>query len=624
MKSKIFASLLIITVFCITSFAQAKIKRISSTSPSSKNKIEFFPLSELKEGMKGKARTVFSGSVPTPFDVEILGLVPSAIGPKQDMIVGKISGGGADRTHVFAGMSGSPVYIDGKLVGAIAYAFPFSKEAICGITPIDQMVKIFEENQKAKPAPTKPRAISFAELASTSIKSSFPKRAVLSSSLLSKVSSTSPIHGLAGQTFQPIATPVAISGISQATLNEYSSDLISVGLMPVSALGGGSKITPLKKATPNTLTGGTSVVMQLMRGDMSFAAAGTVTLRDGEKIYAFGHPFLSLGSSNLPMSESHVVTVVPNLNNSFKLAVADDLVGTMTQDRATGVFGKLGKTPKMIPVKLNMRTSRNQEKNYNFEFVRDDFLSPILLNIAVLNSIVANERSLGKMTVSVAGKINIKGHESVNVESRYTGLQASQLATASASAPVRVLLSSGFEDLEITGIEMNVTSVDESRTAVLERIGVNTAEVRAGEEFEVQAFVRSDSGRIFVQKIPVKIPKDTPIGALMVTVGDGFSLQFTSAAMKFVPKNLADLIETINKMKRNDRLYVQTHRVTKGAIIGSSEMPNLPPSVLGTLNTSRTTGSYQPTVQTILTEKEIAPAEFLISGRRSISIEVVK
>ncbi|MBA3631292.1 MAG: hypothetical protein H0W58_00535, partial [Acidobacteria bacterium] len=149
-------------------------------------------------------------------------------------------------------------------------------------------------------------------------------------------------------------------------------------------------------------------------------------------------------------------------------------------------------------------------------------------------------------------------------------------------------------------------------------------EVKAGESFEVQAFVRTDTGKVFSQKIPVKIPADTPSGTLMITVGDGGSIQQNAASKQFVPKDLSELIKTINKLKKDDRLYVQTYRVTNGAIIGANEMPNLPPSMLATLNNDRTAGGFKPTVLTVLTEQELPPADFLISGQQVLTIEVVK
>ncbi len=624
MKVKFTVCLLLACGFLISVSGQTKVNYGTEKTSKKNQSPQFFPLSELKEGMTGTARTVFSGSTPENFNVEILGLLPDAIGPQQDMIVGRISGGGADRTQVFAGMSGSPVYINGKLLGAIAYAFPFSKEAICGITPISQMVEIFEESEIKSSEKREPRSFSFAELASTSTDPTFPVQATVSSSILSGLDQNSPLQVLVGQRFQPIATPLAFSGFSQATLNKFAPQLMNVGLLPVAAVGGGSKITPLKKADETTLLGGDSVVMQLTRGDYSLSAAGTVTLRVGEKIYAFGHPWLSLGTSNLPMSESHVITVVPSISNSFKLTVPDAMVGTMTQDRATGVFGKLGEVAKMIPVKLNLTTSRNQNKTLNFEIANDDFLTPLLLNIAIYNSITANERSIGNSTVDITGEIKIKGGDSVKIGRRFAGPQASLLAASAVAIPVSVLLQSRMEGLNIAGLELTLKTQDDVKTAVLERIGLSKNEVRAGEEFEIQAFVRSDSSKIFMEQISIKVPADTPPGKLMISVGDGSAIQSLSATSKFVPKNVAELVDILNNLKKNDRLYVQMHRVTNGAVIGASELPNLPPSVLATINNSRVAGGFQPTLQSLVSDQTVPQAEFIISGRQTIAVEVVR
>ncbi len=624
MKAKFFVSLLIISAFCLNIFGQAQAKSDSKTVNIKTPAVQFFPLSELKEGMRGTARTVFRGSKPEEFQVEILGIVPGAVGPKQDMIVGRISGGSADRTSVFAGMSGSPVYIDGKLVGAISYSFPFSKEPICGITPIAQMLDIFEQKQNLKIKAKEPRAFSFAELASTDWKPNFPNNAIVSNSILANTSANSPLSQVAGQSFQPIATPISFSGFSQETLNRFAPQLVSVGLFPVSAGGGAARISPLKVADEATLQGGASVSMQLTRGDYSLAASGTVTMRDGDKIYAFGHPFLSLGTSDLPMSESSVVTVIPSVANSFKLAVPSAMVGTMTQDRATGVFGRLGQSPKMIPVKINLETSRNGQETLNFEVAKDEFLTPLLLNMTVYNSIVANERGLGDSMIELKGEIKLKNQQTVKLERRFTGMRASQIAASSVAVPVNALLDSRFDNVEITEINLNLSSIDGSKTATLERIALDRTEVKAGEIFEVQAFVRTDTGKVFSQKIPVQIPLDTPSGKLLVTVADGGSLQYTSASRQFVPKDLGELVKTINAVRKSDRLYVQTYRVTNGAIIGASELPNLPPSMLATLNNDRTAGGFKPILMTILTEQELAPAEFIVSGQQVLTIEVTK
>jgi len=583
----------------------------------------FLPVTEVKEGMRGVARTVFRGSEAEEFSVEILGVVPGAIGPRQDLIIGRISGGGAERTAVFAGMSGSPVYIDGKLVGAISYSFPFSKEAICGITPIEQMVSIFEQKLPVMAKPSTPRAVSFAELASTNWQPQFPVSAG-ESGLLSGFSQSSAMMAVAGQSFRPIATPMTFNGFTQQALDAFAAQLLSAGLIPVAAVGGAAAITPLKAAVEDTLVGGDSVSMQLTRGDYSLAAAGTVTWRDGDKIYAFGHPFLSLGTSDLPMAESHVVAVVPNLNNSFKLAVPDAMVGSMTQDRATGVFGRLGIAPKMIPVKLNLETSRGQRQTLNFEVAKDDFLTPLLLNISIYNALIAQERGLGDSTVRVTGEIRVKGQDALKLQRRFAGNQASQLAAASVAVPVNVLLRSKFDGLEISGVEINLTSADGSSTATLERISVDRTEVRAGETVQVQVYARTSGGRVFVQRVPVTVSADTPAGRLSIVVGDGNAIQQNSAVQQFVPGSLAELIKTFGKVKYADRLYLQTYRTSSGAIIGSSEMPNLPPSVMATFNNDRTAGGVKPAVQTIVSETEVPPADFIITGQQTLNIEVIK
>lgn len=622
LNPKFLAFIGLILIFSYSAGAQARVSvGVSSRAGSSAG---FFPLSELKEGMKGTARTVFRGSEPEDFSVEILGVVPGAIGPKQDLIVGRLSGGGADRTAVFAGMSGSPVYIDGKLVGAISYSFPFSKEPICGITPIEQMIAIFEKKEGSKMTASEPRSISFAELASTNWSAGFPKNQASPSGLLAGVANNSLLATVAGQSFQPIATPMTFTGFSQQTLNLFTPQLLEAGLIPVSAVGGTAAISPLKKADETTLVGGDSVSMQLTRGDYSMAAAGTVTFRDGEKIYAFGHPFLSLGTSDLPMSESHVVTVIPSVNNSFKLAVPDAMVGTMTQDRATGVFGTLGQAPKMIPVRMNVTTSRGQTDVVNFEVAKDDFLTPLLLNIAIYNTAVAQERSVGDSTVQISGAINIKGQQPIKLDRKFAGGQATQFAAAAVAAPVSALMKSRFDDLQIDGINIDVTSTDGSKTAVLDRMAIDRMQVKAGETVEVQAFARTSSGKVFVQKVPVTIPQDTPAGMFSITIGDGKQIQENSAIQHFVPRDLSELISTINKLKVSDRLYLQTFRTTNGAVIGSSEMPNLPPSVLATLNNDRTVGGVKPAVQTIVNEIVLPPAEFVISGQQTLTIEVVK
>ena len=612
-----FTPLFLITVL-IAALASVAVAQI----PSPKSP-ELFPLEDLRPGMKGTARTVFTGSETEEFGVEILGVLPGFPGPRQSAIIARLSGANVEKTGVFAGMSGSPVYIDGKIVGAIAFSFPFSREPIAGITPIKQMIELFNkgsENFK----PKEPRPVSFAQLAGTDWRPNLPKPAVSSVSLLAPVSAGSPLMPLLGQQMTPIATPLVFNGISQESLSMFAPQLISSGLLPVSGAGGSAAITPLAEVNGSTFPPGSSISVQLVRGDYSLAAAGTVTMRDDDRIYAFGHPFLSLGASDMPMTEASVVTVISNINNSFKLAVPGRMVGAISQDRASGIFGLLRQSPKMIPVKVSLHTSRDRTDTYSYEIANDSFLTPLLLNITLFNTITSSERAIGDSTITVKGEIRVKGQEPIQIDRRFSTNNSPIMAAGSIAAPVSSLLTSGFDDVQLDGITLDISSSENKYAGTLERITLDRTEVRPGQKIEVQAYVRTESGKQFVQRIPVQIPDDAAAGQLLVFVGDGGALQEGSAAKSFVPQDLSQLVRAINTVKKSDRLYVKLFRITPGAVIGTSELPSLPPSVVATLNSDRTSGGYTPTVLSPVSEMELPPAEFVISGQQLIAIDVVR
>src|SRR2546430_12546910 len=483
------------------------------------------------------------------------------------------------------------------------------------------MIDIFEQGSE-KPKSTEARAVSFTALASADWKLTLPKQPVASTALVAPVSSNSPMAALMGQTIQPIATPVVFSGISQETLNLFSAQLTQSGLLPVSGVGGAAPITPLESFDENTLTPGASVSVELARGDYSMAAAGTVTYRDGPKIYAFVHPSLSLSAPDMPMTESSVVTVIPNAYNSFKLAVPGRMVGAITQDRATGIFGGLGHAARMIPVKLTLHTSRGQDEQFKYEIVSDEYLTPLLLSISVYNSIAARERSVGEATISIDGSINVDGQSPIAIQRRFSAVNAALMAAGSIAAPAQTLLSSGFDNVNIKGITIEVTSTEDKSAATLERISLDRTEVARGDKVEIQAYVRTDSGKQFVERIPMQIPDDAPSGQLLIMVGDGATLQEASSAKSFVPRELGQLVEAINKTKKNDRLYLKLLRPAPGVVIGSNELPNLPPSMVATLNSERTSGGYTALALSQVFERELAPAEFVITGQQVISVTV--
>lgn len=586
-------------MFFILSGAMSILAQAVAYKPSG---VSIMPLTQIKEGMRGKAKTVFRGVEPEEFDVEILGVLPGAIGPKQDLIIGKISGDQVEKTSVFAGMSGSPVFIDGKLIGAIAYSFPFSKEPICGITPIEQMIGIFSSDLKQQ----KPKKTSFylSEISSATLDFSF-----------------SELSARKSESVRPIATPLAFGGFSPKALEFFSSRLSEIGFLPITLAGSSSSLS-MKKYDDKTLQAGASVGMSLVRGDYSVTAFGTVTFRDGDRVYAFGHPFLNLGSTSFPMSEARVVAVIPSIYNSFKLAVSDAAVGAMTEDRNTGVLGSLGQIPKMVPVKVKLKSSRRKIENLYFEVVDDVFLTPLLLNFTIYNAVVSNEKSLGDGTVQITATIELENNQTVKLNRRFSGFSSPQLAAGAVAVPVSILLQSGFEEANIKQVDLEIDFSENAKTAFLEKVFVNKAEVSRGELLEIECFLRTNDEKLIVRKLRMKVPENSTEKTLQLIVADADSVQKLIPDVLFTPQDLSDLVERLNRIRQNDKLYALIAQASVGAVMGSSYLPNLPPSFLATLSNGQTSGSFAPVALSVLDEKESEDTDYVVTGQKVITLFV--
>jgi SpoIVB peptidase S55 len=587
----------------------------------------FFPIEEVKPGMRATGYTVFVGSEPKPFELEILGVLKGFPNPQQSAVISKLLGDELQHTGVFQGMSGSPVYINGKLLGAIAFGYNFAKEPIAGITPIQHMIEVFEQKQAPDPKDhqgvEQPRSVSFSEIAFNEDSPEFQE-------FIKSLNGSAPSGALAvaapqgGQLLMPIATPLAITGVAPNVVARFAHFFQSWGFAPVAGVSSAAEITKLKEADANTLKPGSTVVVPLVRGDYSVAAAGTVTYRDGNRIYAFGHPLLQLGVSEFPMHEGEVVTVMSSAASSFKVSYPTAMVGTMRGDRSTGIFGELGVAPRMIPVEINLKTSRGTNQTYNFEVVVDRFLTPLVLQMTALSTIATTERALGDSTLEIRGKIKLKNHQEVNTESRLSVSSNAPLQAAFAvSQPVSALFNSGFRNLQFEKLTYDITSRDARSTGQLDRLWIDRTDVRRGEKVQIQAFARTDDGGEFVERTEIEIPEDAPLGPLQIIVSDGRALQAAEARTAFTPKSLDQLVREMNRARKSDRLYVRLARAESGAVIKNEEMPGLPPSVLATLGSDRTAGGYTLTRSSTILEKELPPAEFVISGQRTLTVNVV-
>jgi hypothetical protein len=324
------------------------------------------------------------------------------------------------------------------------------------------------------------------------------------------------------------------------------------------------------------------------------------------------------------MHEGEVVTVMSSSAVSFKLSVPTAMVGTLRGDRSTGILGELGVAPRMIPVEINLKTSLGENRTYRFDMVADRLLTPLLMQITVLSTIASTERVIGDSTLQIRGRIKLKGQPELSLENRLSSsFNAPMAAAFVTSRPISELLNSGFKDLQFEKLTYDIISRDARNTGQLDRLWINRAEAQRGEKIEIQAFARTEGGGEFVERIPVEIPLDAPTGQLQIIVGDGGSMQAMEPRTAINPKSLDQLVRELNKVRKSDRLYVRLARAESGAVIKNEEMPSLPPSVLATLGSDRTAGGYTLTRSATIFEKELPPAEFVISGQRTLTVNVV-
>lgn len=610
----------------------AQSSALSNSTASAKT--DFFDLKDLRPGMKGVGHTVFKGNTISDFNVEILGVVDNFL-PKQSAIFAKLSGGPLEETGVFAGMSGSPVYVDGKILGAVAYSFPFSKEAIAAITPIQNMVSSTLSRTTVDPSSTEHKSLA----AETSFDSSqsierqlwnlVPKTHLNSSG--SGFSSRLTENGLPNSAeLKQIDTPLMLSGFPPAAVEFFAPQFRALGLSPVMGGAVGGPDEPNNSmAEASDIVPGSGVGAQLVRGIFGATAAGKVTYRDGNRIYAFGHPFLQSGPTELPMTKTQLITVLPNLLNSTELSVPTELIGTIKQDRISGIYGEVGLVPRMIPVTIRLRSSRNEQKTFRFETVSDRFLTPFLINFTVFSALTSSERTLGESTLELQGTISLKGKQEVKIENFVSGdANAPVIASLSVANPVNFLLQSGLKDVQIDSIAVDVTSWDEKRQAVLERIWTDRKEVEAGDRIEVSALLRKNGGEEIITRIPVTIPEHTPPGPITVTVTDGGTLSMLEnreTRPTFLPKDVSQLIRTINQTHQNNRLYVRITRAEQSFALYGEAYPSVPPSLAAVLSSDRTSGTSQTTLRSsTLTTIEGAPLNLLLSGQRSATLTVTR
>jgi hypothetical protein len=592
---------------------------------------EFFRLADLRPGMKGIGKTCFQGSKPEEFQVEVLGLMRH-VTPGGDAVLARFSGGSLSQSGVFEGMSGSPVFIDGKLLGAVAFSFPFAKEAIGGITPIDQMVDAFTEGlavNNAGPKITLKKSMLW--------KYEPPEPVGLG--LLPGMEVTSQdarlqpaLAPFAGHALLPIATPLSLGGFSAETLRAFGPQFRALGFSMLEGSGaaplqGGSPTSTSASASENPpLEPGSNLVVPLVSGDLDASAGGTVTYINGSKVYAFGHSLFNLGFSQLPLYKGNVLAVVPSLESSFKILEATEPVGALRQDRSMGIYGLIGEHAETIPMRVRMTTSRGINRVWNFQVAEDRFLTPLLIDLTVFETIISTERAMGASTLMVKGKIQLKGEQPIEIENRCTSDSGSTAnAAMSIAAPVNFLLTLGYKNLQFEDIDLEISAVEDNRAVSLDSIRVDKTELKAGQTVRVDFFYKKANGELIQDSYPVRIPLDITPGQLSMLVADGTTIMEMDAleeGEELIPRGLPELIKLINDIRKNDRLYVRLFRRAPGAVIYGEGLPGLPPSILSILKSERNTGSMHSLQTLPLMEYELPPSEYVVSGAKLLNLVI--
>jgi hypothetical protein len=576
----------------------------------------FLPLSQVKPGMTGKGRTVLQGTTIAEFDVEVLGVLPNQ-SPKKSIILARLKGLNLENTGVIMGMSGSPVYLEGKLVGAVAYSFPFSKEPIAGITPIEEMLSISSEAAK-------------------------PQATLISSASSVRVLTLEDFFDLnrdffktggtmadpQGRMLAPLGVPLVFKGFPSAAMEKSRPILARLGFYPVSAAS-----APQAKETIITpdsrVREGDPIAVQLVAGDLDMSAVGTVTHVDGDKIYAFGHPLYNLGTVDYAMAKARILTVIPSLQSSFKLASPDILIGKFSQDRSSGTFGEIGKMPKFIPVNIRIQDPTLKKQEFKLMVVNDRILGPFLINQALSALFSSAERSVGDLSLSLEGDVYLEDGRSVHLEDMFAGnfdKPVADLAGLVMSVSY-FLLNNDFQEVGVHRLDLNVKVEEQPKVCFLEQALLDKYEPAPNEVMNLKLKFRTYRGESLTQDIPLMAPALPAGSEFQLVVGDAATMSQLEMSLYrnpvIMPRSLAQLIRLLNNLRKNNRIYFKIIASRPGLFLRGEEMPNLPLTMKSLFGSSRSTTSATELSQSTLSDFQL-PLEFIFRGSALIPVKIKK
>ena len=583
--------------------------------------------SDVHPGMQAVAWTVFEGTEPEPVPIEIVGAMKNMWGPGQDIIIGKM-GGKAARTNVAAGMSGSPVYIDGKLIGAVSLRLStFSPDAICGITPIELMLEI-NDLDKSRPHDAKtPDQVP-----------SHTQAAALSGDLVNRLvaAGASPALLKESPVMIPVEAPVSFNGFTDETLREFSPMFQQMGIATVAA-GAGSSVRGSKPAADwkNALQPGDAVAGVLISGDMSVTGLGTVTYNDGKRVLAFGHPFFNLGPVDMPMSKGEVLMVLSSSYQPTKLANATEIVGALHQDRHSGIMGVLGDESPMIPVTVNVRSlkddqSVSSQRQFTFNVFQNQKWTPYLMMMTLFNSLSGLNEFREEATYRLSGKIDMNG-----------GLAPVELSTmqTSSEAPVptpmvlagwwgdrfnRLYMNAAANPPSLKDVNVTVDLIPERRVVSIENAWISSNEARPGDDVPVKVFLRPYRGERMEREFTLKLPPGIAKGEHRILLSDADTLNkvqaLAGAGNRYI--DIPQTVSLINQERSNDRLYISLLESTPTAYYDDKTLPNLPLSVLNVMQSGRSTNRALTALPETASEQMSLPLDYVVTGSYTLKVEV--
>ena len=565
------------------------------------------PVSQIHKGMRGVAYTVFQGTTPEAMDVEVLGVLKDMNGPKGDIILIRLHGPKVEYTGVVAGMSGSPVYLDGKLAGALAFRIgEFSKEPIAGVTPIADMLEINAFDKSPGGAPSDASV----GVGKAATKTSGPGEPT-----------SLPVQNYANY-LKPIEAPLVFNGFSEETVKLFASQFASAGIVPV--MGAGS-VSDQKQ--PEPLEPGSAISAILVRGDMDIAATCTITYLDPQRLLACGHPLLQFGSVDLPMNKADVLATLPSPLNAFKIVNTTEPVGAFVQDRHTGIMGILDKQPDMIPVTLTIKNG-DATKEIHYEVLNNARLSPVAMMATVFNALHGINDYGEETTYRLKGVISVKGYPDVKLQNMFaptdSGQPAAFLAALSLGDRFGRIYDNPFDVPAVKAVNLAFDLVKQRRWARLESARADLTEARPGDEITVETVLAPYRGDRVVHRIAIKIPTSASKGPLRILVSDGDTLDRMRRGMPMMARklDLASTIALLNKEHSNNRVYVSLLEADPEAMVADKVMPTLPLSVMNIMENMRGTQEMVVLGESQVNEAATPPLDFAVAGAQVLTITI--